>query len=131
MQGVPKINAVQPNARYSCFQESFSEWRRRVQEELGQVDVADSSGDEDDVGNSGTMRSGAGDGSFTWKTLEEETKELMKQLERLRLQEVTKIKAVMVRTKDEYARKVLRAEKQKNVLATQVSHELYFSFNAV
>ena len=67
------------------------------------------------------MRSGAGgSGRFTWKTLEEETRELMKQLERLRLQEVTKVKAVMVRAKEEHAKNLLKADKKKAVLTGQV-----------
>ena len=66
------------------------------------------------------MRSGAGSRRFTWKTLEEETRELMKQLERLRLQEVTKVKAVMVRAKEEHARSLLKADKKKAVLTGQV-----------
>ena len=67
------------------------------------------------------MRSGAGgSGRFTWKTLEEETRELMKQLERLRLQEVTKVKAVMVRAKEEHAKNLLRVDKKKAVLSGQV-----------
>ena len=73
------------------------------------------------------MRSGAGgSGRFTWKTLEEETRELMKQLERLRLQEVTKVKAVTVRAKEEHAKNLLKADKKKAVLTGQVSSNLHF-----
>ena len=77
------------------------------------------------------MRSGAGGGSgrFTWKTLEEETRELMKQLERLRLQEVTKVKAVMVRAKEEHAKSLLKADKKKAVLTGQVFFQILIIFN--
>ena len=81
------------------------------------------------------MRSGAGgSGRFTWKTLEEETRELMKQLERLRLQEVTKVKAVMVRAKEEHAKSLLKADKKKAVLTGQVmtfSFKYGFIFNLI
>lgn len=81
------------------------------------------------------MRSGGGgSGRFTWKTLEEETRELMKQLERLRLQEVTKVKAVMVRAKEEHAKSLLKADKKKAVLTGQVmtfSFKYGFIFNLI
>ena len=91
---------------------------------LFEVDEDGESTDGDGAGggrDGGTMRSGAGgSGRFTWKTLEEETRELMKQLERLRLQEVTKVKAVMVRAKEEHAKNLLKADKKKAVLTGQV-----------
>ena len=83
-----------------------------------EVDENGESSDGEDGGRDGsTMRSGAC--GFTWKTLEEETRELMKQLERLRLQEVTKVKAVTVRAKEEHARNLLKADKKKAVLSGQ------------
>ena len=85
------------------------------------TDGGDGEGGGRDGGGSGTMRSGNGDGRFTWKTLEEETRELMKQLERLRLQEVTKVKAVIVRAKEEHAKNLLRADKKKAVLTGQIA----------
>ncbi len=112
----PPLEAANPALN---DEESFAEWRRRIQDQLGQVDsdCEDEGDDRDDRGD--TLRSK--DGRIMWKTLEEETKELMQQLERLRLREVTKIKAVMVRAKDEHNKKLERANKQKAVLSAQVN----------
>ena len=102
-------------------QETFAEWRERIRAELEGIDVTLRS--EVDLEEGAEPNCSVQ--SFGWKSLDEETQELMNQLERLRLREVNKVKDAIVKAKEEQARKILRLEKQKNVLSVQVSRAMY------
>ncbi len=76
------FNLVNNNDEQPENGETFQEWQSRIRSQLESVDSLDSSEglDGDKIA---TL-----DVRITWKSFEEEAKELMNQLERLRLQEV-------------------------------------------
>ncbi len=95
--------------------ETLTEWSTRIRGELEEVDGDCEEGEDDVESKIATL-----DVRFAWKTFEEEAKELMSQLDRLRLQNVNKVKAQIVKARREGEQKLQRLDKQKRVLETQI-----------
>lgn len=96
-------------------EESFNEWRSRLKDELERVDMSENGDDElEDEDKIATI-----DVRITWKTFEEEAKELVNQLERLRMQEVNKVKSQILKAKRELAQRLLKLDKQRHILEAQ------------
>ncbi len=101
--------------------ESFTEWRSRLRnalERAGSSDAAEDGEEVDDGDRIATI-----DVRITWKTFEEEAKELMNQLERLRMQEVEKVKSQMLKARREGGQRLERLDRQVEVMRAQ-SREL-------
>ena len=95
-------------------QESFHEWQSRILSQLESVDSNEEIGSTDEDAESPDQV------KITWKTFDEEAKELMHQLERLRMQEVNKVKARIVKLKKEHSQRLLKIEKQRHLLKAQI-----------
>ena len=101
-------------------EESFSEWRSRLRTALEKASngIGGADGEEgDEVGDED--RIATIDVRITWKTFEEEAKELMNQLERLRMQEVEKVKYQIVKARKEGVQRIERLDRQSEVMQAQ------------
>ena len=102
----------------------FRRWRQGLKAELDNVVVEDS----DSPASPPLPEAGSGTESgesslevqLTWKSLEEETKELMSQLSKLRLQEVNQVKNNMLKVREEAVKNLARVDKQKELLAKRI-----------
>lgn len=99
--------------------ETIQEWQSRVRDELERVDgEAELDSGQDERPEDGTAGTEA---TFGWKSFEEEAKELLNQLERLRLQEVNKVKSGIKQCKKDHAQKMAKLDRQRHVLEAQIS----------
>jgi len=102
-------------------EEDLLEWRCRLRDELERVDGDECAveGEEAVEGGLERERIGTIDLRITWKSFEEEAKELMAQLEALRMQEVRKVKSQIVKAKREHEERLKKLDRQAKVLDDQ------------
>lgn len=95
------------------------QWREKIKSEVDQHsldnsrDSVDSEDSPDDVVEP----------QIAWKSLEEETKELLAQLERLRAKETNQIKGKMRRIKSNHKKKLEQLDEQKSLLAAKIQEQ--------
>merc|ERR1719336_3328004 len=97
--------------------DTFDQWKIKLQKDLENISNDDSSSDKcisDTDPND--------DGKISWKSFEEEKLELLQQLEKARLKEVTRISEEIQKREDKWLVTVQRTEKQKELLRTQIEN---------
>ena len=106
-----------PDGAGSCVADTFDQWKIKLQKDLENISNDDSSSDkcisETDPND---------DGKITWKSFEEEKLELLQQLEKARLKEVTRISEEIQKREDKFFQAEQRNKKQQKLLKTQIEN---------
>ena len=97
--------------------DTFDQWKIKLQQDLENISNDDSSSDKcvSDVDQND-------DGRITWKSFEEEKLELLQQLEKARLKEVTRISEEIQKREDKHYQTEQRSKKQQKLLETQIEN---------
>eukprot|EP00090_Calanus_glacialis_P006188 TRINITY_DN14856_c0_g1_i1.p1 TRINITY_DN14856_c0_g1~~TRINITY_DN14856_c0_g1_i1.p1 ORF type:complete len:604 (+),score=165.54 TRINITY_DN14856_c0_g1_i1:579-2390(+) len=100
--------------------DTFDQWKIKLQRDLENISNDDSSSEK----ASSTCGEGVDskDIRYSWKSFEEEKLELLQQLEKVRLKEVTRISEEIQKKKDKHQVSMLRMEKQKHLLHAQIDN---------
>ena len=96
--------------------DTFDQWKLKLHQDLENISNDDSSSNKSDKEE---MES-ENDGRITWKSFEEEKLELLQQLEKARLKEVTRIAEEIQKREDKFYQADLRAKKQQKLLESQI-----------
>ena len=100
--------------------DTFDKWKIKLQKDLEDISNDDSSSEK--LSEHGTTEGGEEDVRITWKSFEEEKLELLQQLEKARLKEVTRISEEIQKREDKWLVTVQRTEKQKELLRSQIEN---------
>ena len=96
--------------------DTFDRWKIKLQNDLENISNDDSASDK----GLSDQEYNDSDGRITWKTFEEEKLELLQQLEKARLKEVTRISEEIQKQVDKYFNTEQRTKKQQALLETQI-----------
>ena len=124
----PSAPPLEMLMRPGSADETLQEWEQRMRSQLDNLEgesspdnsLEDDDDDDDEDEDSVYEKINTIDVRITWKTFEEEAKELMNQLERLRLKEVNKVKSQLVKCRKEFGQKMVRLEKRRHLLLSQI-----------
>jgi len=97
--------------------DTFDQWKIKLQKDLEKISNDDSSSDKavSEIDQND-------DGRITWKSFEEEKLELLQQLEKARLKEVTRISEEIQKREDKHYHGDSRCKKQQKLLETQIDN---------
>ena len=98
--------------------DTFDQWKLKLHQDLENISNDDSSSDKSNMGENESE----GDGRITWKSFEEEKLELLQQLEKARLKEVTRISEEIQKREDKFYQTDQRSKKQQKLLETQIDN---------
>ena len=98
--------------------DTFDRWKIKLQNDLENISNDDSASDK----GSSNQDLNENDGRITWKTFEEEKLELLQQLEKARLKEVTRISEEIQKRVDKHFHTKQRTKKQQVLLETQIEN---------
>ena len=100
--------------------DTFDQWKVRLKRDLENISNDDSSSDK--TGSICGEISDNKDIRYSWKSFEEEKLELLQQLEKVRLKEVTRISEEIQKKNSKHQVSMLRMEKQKHLLHAQIDN---------
>eukprot|EP00095_Tigriopus_kingsejongensis_P008185 maker-scaffold405_size181423-snap-gene-0.39 protein:Tk08185 transcript:maker-scaffold405_size181423-snap-gene-0.39-mRNA-1 annotation:"ankyrin repeat protein" len=118
----PSAPAMDLDPSLSSHRSDLQEWRDKIKSEIqkSSTDRARSFPESEDNSEDSSLEH---EPQMSWKTLEEETQELLDQLERLKMKETNQIKSKMRHIKAEHRRSLEQMEEQKILLAAKIHEE--------
>jgi len=100
--------------------DTFDQWKVRLKRDLENISNDDSSSEK--TSSICGEASDSKDIRYSWKSFEEEKLELLQQLEKVRLKEVTRISDEIQKKNTKHQVSMLRMEKQKHLLHAQIDN---------
>jgi hypothetical protein len=98
---------------------TFDRWKVQLMHDLEDASNDDITSDSDE-GNSNNDNNGGEELKIRWKSFEEEKRELLQQLERVRLKEVNRIQEEMRRKRAAFEAYTAKLDRQAQVIQTQI-----------
>ena len=100
--------------------DTFDQWKIKLQQDLENISNDDSESEKTSIitGDGGESK----DVRYSWKSFEEEKMELLQQLEKVRLKEVTRISEEIQKKQEKHQVSMVRMEKQKHLLHARIEN---------